>query len=91
MFDFFFQACTEMGHGSVSNNVTDMFAPSKYNVSHHCEQKWGVTSTARPDWMKTQFWGKSESYYHDIPMYLICCFSDIFQTNFGSVGRSGKK
>ena len=55
---FPFQACTEMTLPSDTNNVTDMFPPYKYNVSAYCMEKWNVRS--RPNWMKAQFWGKSE-------------------------------
>ena len=52
------QACTEMSLPSDTNNVTDMFPPSKFDPSAYCKKKWGVGR--RSDWMKTQYWGKSE-------------------------------
>ena len=55
---FHLQACTEMMLPSDTNNVTDMFPPYKYDPSDYCMDKWNVRF--RPDWMKTQFWGKSK-------------------------------
>ena len=53
-----YQACTEMSLAMDTNNVTDMFPPVKYDPSAYCKKKWGATF--RPDWTKTQFWGKRE-------------------------------
>ena len=38
-----------------TNNVTDMFPPTTFDPSSHCEEKWGVAE--RQDWTKTQLWG----------------------------------
>jgi len=52
------QACTEMLLPCSTNNVTDMFPPTVYDPSVHCQQVWGVG--ARPGWMKAEFWGKGQ-------------------------------
>ena len=65
IFHFHLQACTEMTLPSDTNNITDMFPPYNYNVSSYCMDKWNVR--LRPDWMKTQFWGKSKYRYRTTP------------------------
>lgn len=46
-----------------TNNVTDMFPPYKYDMSDYCDKKWSIT-VRRPDWLRTEFWGKSECVFN---------------------------
>ena len=39
-----------------TNNISDMFPPSEYNIDEYCLKKWGVTK--RTEWMRTQYWGE---------------------------------
>lgn len=52
-----YQACTEMTLKCTTNNISDMFPPSEYNIDEYCLKKWGVTK--RTEWMRTQYWGEA--------------------------------
>ena len=39
-----------------TNNITDMFPPTEYNVDEYCQSKWSVSY--RKDWMSTYYWGQ---------------------------------
>ncbi len=39
-----------------TNNITDMFPLTTYNVDDYCQSKWSVSH--RQEWMSTYYWGK---------------------------------
>ncbi|XP_041379579.1 dipeptidyl peptidase 2-like [Gigantopelta aegis] len=57
-----YQACTEMNLVCTTNNVTDMFPPSTYDVTDYCYSRWGIPKDRRnEDWIALNYWAQDMS------------------------------